>query len=171
MKKLFCILLVIFMAGTSLAANSQEKIAKLDDEVITKSILTEYVNNFLGEKYEKMLNSEQGLKKLADFYINRRIILQKARETVNSENDLLKGHMPEGKDDSKTENTMYITAFLKQQINDKLDLTKEEMESYMDKNNIDSKREAEIRLSNEKRKKMFKQLISQLRSEHSIKYF
>ena len=75
------------------------------------------------------------------------------------------------KEDEKTENTMYITAFLKQEINDKLNLTKNEMQRYMKQNNIDSKREAEVKLSNEKRKKMFGELIAELRAEHTIKYF
>ncbi|TYB32405.1 MAG: hypothetical protein FXF49_11675 [Flexistipes sinusarabici] len=171
MKKVLGVLLAIIMAGIFSTVSAEEKVARLDDEIITKATLEKYVDNFLGKEYEKMLNSESGLKKLADFYINRQIILEKAKKTIKPENELLKGHMHGEKEDKKTENTMYITAFLKQEINDKLKLTKEEMQRYMKQNNIDSKREAEIKLSNEKRKKMFGELIADLRAEHTIEYF
>jgi len=171
MKKVLGVLLAIIMAGIFSTVSAEEKVARLDDEIITKATLEKYVDNFLGKEYEKMLNSESGLKKLADFYINRQIILEKAKKTIKPENELLKGHMHGEKEDKKTENTMYITAFLKQEINDKLKLTKEEMQRYMKQNNIDSKREAEIKLSNEKRKKMFGELIADLRAKHTIEYF
>lgn len=171
MKKVLGVLLAIIMAGIFSTVSAEEKVARLDDEIITKATLEKYVDNFLGKEYEKMLNSESGLKKLADFYINRQIILEKAKKTIKPENELLKGHMHGEKEDKKTENTMYITAFLKQEINDKLSLSKKEMQRYMKQNNIDSKREAEIKLSNEKRKKMFGELIAELRAEHTIKYF
>ncbi|MEC9491628.1 hypothetical protein [Flexistipes sp.] len=171
MKKVFGVLLVIIMAGVLSTVSAEQKIARLDDEIITKTTLEKYVDNFLGKEYEKMLNSDTGLKKLADFYINRQIILEKAKKTIKPENELLKGHMHGEKENKRTENTMYITAFLKQEINDKLNLTKKEMQRYMKQNNIDSKREAEIKLSNEKRKKMFGELIAGLRAEHTIEYF
>jgi|GEM_PF-754991 di/tripeptidase len=171
MKKVYSVLLIIIMAGIFSTVSAEEKVARLDDEIITKSMLEEYVDNFLGEDYKKMLNSESGVKKLADFYINRQIILEKAKKTIKPDNELLKGHMNGEKENKKTENTMYITAFLKQEINDKLSLSKKEMQRYMKKHNIDSKREAEIKLSNEKRKKMFDELIEELRAEHTIKYF
>ncbi|AEI13975.1 hypothetical protein Flexsi_0285 [Flexistipes sinusarabici DSM 4947] len=171
MKKVLGILLVIIMAGVLSTVSAEQKIARLDGEIITKATLEKYVDNFLGKEYEKMLNSESGLKKLADFYINRQIILEKAKKTIKPENELLKGHMHGKKENMRVKNTMYITAFLKQEINDKLNLTKKEMQRYMKQNNIDSKREAEIKLSNEKRKKMFGELIADLRAEHTIEYF
>lgn len=171
MKKVLGVLLVIIMAGVLSTVSAEQKIARLDGEIITKATLEKYVDNFLGKEYEKMLNSESGLKKLADFYINRQIILEKAKKTIKPENELLKGHMHGKKENMRVKNTMYITAFLKQEINDKLNLTKKEMQRYMKQNNIDSKREAEIKLSNEKRKKMFGELIADLRAEHTIEYF
>jgi len=171
MKKVLGVLLVIIMAGVLSTVSAEQKIARLDGEIITKATLEKYVDNFLGKEYEKMLNSESGLKKLADFYINRQIILEKAKKTIKPENELLKGHMHGKKENMRVKNTMYITAFLKQEINDKLNLTKKEMQRYMKQNNIDSKREAEIKLSNEKRKRMFGELIADLRAEHTIEYF
>ncbi len=171
MKKVLGVLLVIIMAGVLSTVSAEQKVAQLDDEIITKSTLEEYVNNFLGNEYEKLLNSETGLKKLADYYINRHIILEKAKKTISPENDLLKGHMHGQKDNKKVENTMYITAFLQREINNKLNLTKQEMQRYMKEKNIDSEREAEIKLSNEKRERMFDELIAELRAEHTIEYF
>ncbi|HCW92493.1 MAG TPA: hypothetical protein DHM44_02305 [Flexistipes sinusarabici] len=171
MKKVLGVLLVIIMAGVLSTVSAEQKIARLDGEIITKATLEKYVDNFLGKEYEKMLNSESELKKLADFYINRQIILEKAKKTIKPENELLKGRMHGKKENMRVKNTMYITAFLKQEINDKLNLTKKEMQRYMKQNNIDSKREAEIKLSNEKRKKMFGELIADLRAEHTIEYF
>lgn len=169
---IFCVLLMtsVVIANTS-GIGTKERVAKLDNEVITKSTLENYVNEFLSADYKKLLKTEDGLKQLADYYINRQILLERARNEIDSKNDLIKGHMHDNKADSKTENTMYITAYLKQNINDKIKITKSQMQDYMEKHNINSKREAEIKLSNEKREKIFKKLITDLRSNHSISYF
>lgn len=168
MKRLIILMVLVIIAyGVYAGAKksfSNDVVATLDGKNITVSDLNNYVNTLLGEKYAKMLESEDGLKQLADYYITRQILLEEAKKTIKSDNELVKGHLPKGSD----EDTMLITALLDKEINKKIVINDEELATFMMKNNITDKKAAFARLESIKRNELFKSYKEELMKNHKI---
>lgn len=168
MKKLIILMVMVIIAyGVYARAKksfSDEVVATLDGKNITVSDLNNYVNTLLGEKYAKMLESEDGLKQLTDYYITRQILLEEAKKTIKFDNELVKGHLPKGSD----EDTMLLTALLDKEINKKIVIKDEEVATFMMKNNITDKKAAFASLESVKRNELFKSYKEELMKNHKI---
>lgn len=168
MKKLVILMVVMIVTyGVYAGAKrsfSNEVVASLDGKEITISDLNNYVNTILGEKYAKLLETKEGLKQLADYYITRKILLEEAKKTISSDNMLVKGHIPKGSD----EDTMLLTALLDREVNKKVVITDEELGSFMLKNNITDRTAAFARLESIKRNEIFESYKEEITKRHKI---
>ena len=160
------ILTVIFFSVAGYAY-SKDPIASLDGQPVTKVTLANYVNDVAGSSYEPWLNDAQGLRKLADFYINRTLLLAYARQQVEKDDTIVNNHSGRSVD----EDTMYLTALLKTEVQEKATVGEDTIEAYLkEKQNI-SYTQAKIELESEKKRTLMEQLVNQVRSGHEIKYF
>ena len=168
MKKLVILMVVMIVTyGVYAGAKrsfSNEVVATLDGEEITISALNNYVNTILGEKYAKLLETKEGLKQLTDYYITRKILLEEARKTIGSDNELVKGHLPKGSD----KDTILLTVLLDREVNKKIVITDDELASFMLKNNITDRTAAFARLESIKRNEIFESYKKEITKRHKI---
>ena len=87
------VLLTTIIFSTVAYSSSEEIVASLDDEKISVEMLATYVQDVAGDKYESWLRDKEGLRKLADFYINRTLLLEYARKTVNKKDAIVTNSM------------------------------------------------------------------------------
>jgi hypothetical protein len=154
---------VLFVSLTAFAGEL-DVVARLDGKNITKQILKEYANSLKNKKYMELLNSREGLKKLAEYYIQRQILLEEAKKTVNKNKEMFKSHS------SKVgEDTAYILTYLNMEIGSKVQPTEEEVERYMKEKHV-TKVQARRDLMAEKSKKLYLQLIERLKKKHKIEF-
>lgn len=172
MKKILGIILAVLMLATIVAFAQFRSLGKgkivaiFDGKEIMVSDLNNYVETLLGEKYKKMLETEEGIKQIADYYITRQIILDYAKENIKNDDKLLKSHSSGSMD----RDTMLITAAIKKEIQDKIVIEKDEIEQFMKEYNITDKTAAFAKLESLKRSELFKKFITELKSKHSIKF-
>ncbi|WP_022850346.1 hypothetical protein [Limisalsivibrio acetivorans] len=145
---------------------AQNVVATLDGKEITKAKLTEYVNKKLGERYEHLLKDGEGLRKLAGYYIDRQIILEYAKENVDTDKPFIKNHISSTGD----KDTVLITAALKEAVNDKVEYTEQDVKDMFAKGGFGTIKDAENHIITNQRKELFKDFITKLRSKHDINY-
>lgn len=75
--------LTTFIFSVAAYASNAKIIANLDEKNITVEILTSYVEDVAGKNYEPWLHDKEGLRKLVDFYVNRTLLLDYARKSVD----------------------------------------------------------------------------------------
>ncbi|MBZ4655782.1 MAG: hypothetical protein JG759_330 [Thermoanaerobacter sp.] len=172
MKKLLGVIFLIVTFASIVAFaqfGSSEKgkvVAVIDGNEIKLSDLTNYVDTLLGEKYKKMLETEDGIKQIADYYITRKVILDYAKETIKADDKLLKSHSGGSTD----KDTMLITAVLKKEVQDKIAIEKDELEKFMKESQITDRTAALAKLEAMKRAEIFNKFITELKGKHSIKF-
>ena len=169
-KKTLGVMLVLLttIIFSSVAYSSNEEIvASLDDEDISVEMLATYVEDVAGDKYESWLRDKEGLRKLADFYINRTLLLEYARKTVNKKDTIVTNHNARSVD----EDVMYLTTLLKVEVQDKVNVSPEDVDAYMKKNQIDSEKQARQEIESELKNKLMVALVENVRTGHEIKYF
>jgi hypothetical protein len=162
----FLSFLICLFSGIALANNSTV-IAKLDGKPITKQELIKYANSIPNSKYREMLKTDEGLRKLAELYIQRQILLEEAKKTVDKNKDENKSiFSSHGKMD---EDTIYLIAYLTKEVEKKINITPEEIQSYMKEKNL-SKQQAVSELASKKRREIYFSLIDKLKKKHKIEY-
>ena len=161
------VLLTTVIFSLSVYANSENIVASLDDESVTVEILEAYVEEVAGNNYESWLRDKDGLRKLADFYINRTLLLKYARQTVNKSDTIVTNHNARSVD----EDVMYLTTLLKIEVQDKVHITEEEVLSYMEKNKTASEKLARQEMESGLKNELMGALIEKVRTGHEIKYF
>ena len=169
-KKTLGVMLVLLttIIFSSVAYSSNEEIvASLDDEDISVEMLATYVEDVAGDKYESWLRDKEGLRKLADFYINRTLLLEYARKTVNKKDAIVTNHNARSVD----EDVMYLTTLLKFEVQDKVNVSAEAVDVYMEKNQIDSEKQARQEIESDLKNKLMGALVENVRAGHEIKYF
>jgi hypothetical protein len=170
MKKTLGVMLVLLMTFIFSAvaySYNNEIVASLDDENISVETLATYVEDVAGDKYESWLRDKEGLRKLADFYINRTLLLEYARKTVNKKDTIVTNHNARSVD----EDVMYLTSLLKIEVQDKANISDEAVDSYMKKNKIDSEKQARQEIESDLKNKLMGALVENVRAGHEIKYF
>jgi hypothetical protein len=170
MKKTLGVMLVLlttFIFSAVAYSSNEEIVASLDDENISVETLATYVEDVAGDKYESWLRDKEGLRKLADFYINRTLLLEYARKTVNKKNAIVTNHNVRSVD----EDVMYLTSLLKIEVQDKANVSAEAVDSYMKKNQIDSEKQARQEVESDVKNKLMGALVENVRAGHEIKYF
>lgn len=148
-------------------AYSENIVASLDNENVTVELLTTYVEEVAGKNYESWLRNAEGLRKLADFYINRTLLLEHARQTVNKNDTIVTNHNARSVD----EDVMYLTTLLKVEVQDKVQLTEEELLAHMKKSNIASEKQARQELESALKNELMEALVERVRVGHEIRYF
>ena len=161
------VLLTTIIFSTVAYSSNEEIVASLDDEKISVEMLATYVQDVAGDKYESWLRDKEGLRKLADFYINRTLLLEYARKTVNKKDAIVTNHNARSVD----EDVMYLTTLLKIEVQDKVNVSPEDVDAYMKKNQIDSEKQARQEIESELKNKLMVALVENVRTGHEIKYF
>ena len=161
------VLLTTIIYSTVAYSSNEEIVASLDDEKISVEMLATYVQDVAGDKYESWLRDKEGLRKLADFYINRTLLLEYARKTVNKKDDIVTNHNARSVD----EDVMYLTTLLKNEVQDKVSVSAEAVSVYMEKNQIDSEKQARQEIESDLKNKLMGALVENVRDGHEIKYF
>ena len=161
------VLLMTFIFSAVAYSYNNEIVASLDDENISVEMLATYVEDVAGDKYESWLRDKEGLRKLADFYINRTLLLEYARKTVNKKDTIVTNHNARSVD----EDVMYLTSLLKIEVQDKANISDEAVDSYMKKNKIDSQKQARQEIESDLKNKLMGALVENVRAGHEIKYF
>jgi hypothetical protein len=113
------------------------------------------------------LNNQEGLRKLADFYINRTLLLEYARETVAKNDTIVTNHNARSVD----EDVMYLTTLLKIEVQDKVHVTEEDVRDYMKKNKIASEKQASQEIESKLKNELMGALVEKVRAGHEIRYF
>ena len=170
MKKTLGVMLVLlttFIFSAVSYSYNDEIVASLDDENISVETLATYVEDVAGDKYESWLRDKEGLRKLADFYINRTLLLEYARKTVNKKDAIVTNHNARSVD----EDVMYLTTLLKFEVQDKVNVSAEAVDVYMEKNQIDSEKQARQEIESDLKNKLMGALVENVRAGHEIKYF
>jgi hypothetical protein len=169
-KKMLGVMLVLlttFIFSAGAYSYNDEIVASLDDENISVEMLATYVEDVAGDKYESWLRDKDGLRKLADFYINRTLLLEYAKKTVNKKDTIVTKHNARSVD----EDVMYLTSLLKIEVQDKANISAEEVDSYMEKNKMVSEKQARQEIESELKNKLMGALVENVRAGHEIKYF
>lgn len=157
----------IFTVSIAVYAYNEVVVASLDDQNITVETLANYVEDVAGEKYEPWLRDKKGLRKLADFYINRTLMLEYAKQTVNKNDTIVTNHNARSVD----EDVMYLTTLLKIEVHDKVYVSDENLDAYMKKNSIASDKQARQEMESDLKKELMGTLVEKVRVGHDIKYF
>ena len=161
------VLLTTFIFSAVSYSFSEDIVASLDDESITVEALATYVEDVAGDKYEPWLRNKEGLRKLADFYINRTLLLEYAKKTVNKNDTIVTNHNARSVD----EDVMYLTTLLKIEVQDKVYVTEEGVRDYMEKNKIASEKKASQEIESKLKNELMGALVEKVRAGHDIKYF
>ncbi|MFC1779212.1 hypothetical protein ACFLZU_02565 [Thermodesulfobacteriota bacterium] len=161
------VLLTTMIFSTVVYSSNEEIVASLDDEKISVEMLATYVQDVAGDKYESWLRDKEGLRKLADFYINRTLLLEYARKTVNKKDAIVTNHNARSVD----EDVMYLTTLLKVEVQDKVNVSPEDVDAYMKKNKIVSEKQARQEIESDLKNKLMVALVDNVRTGHEIKYF
>ncbi|BAI81272.1 conserved hypothetical protein [Deferribacter desulfuricans SSM1] len=163
MKKKVFLIFMFIIVSTVVFANV---VAVFDGKEITDADLKDYVNKVAGKKYDNYLKSKDGRRKLAEFYIERELLLNYAR-SIYKEKDInkLKHSHPNLDID-----TLYLLHLIDDKVNGKIKVEEKELESFMKSNGITNKNEAFAKLLSIKRKKTYDELIQQLKKDHKIEF-
>ncbi|PLX95690.1 MAG: hypothetical protein C0619_01065 [Desulfuromonas sp.] len=160
----FSALMILPLSGY---AYSENIVASLDGESVTVDILTTYVDEVAGSNYKLWLDDKEGLRKLADFYINRTLLLEYARETVEKNDALVSNHNARSVD----EDVMYLTSLLKKEVHDKAMVTQDDVHAYMTERQYVSEKQARQELESDRKNILMTQLIEKVRQGHEISYY
>ena len=161
------VLVSTFIFAAAADAYSENIVASLDNENVTVELLTTYVEEVAGKNYESWLRDAEGLRKLADFYINRTLLLEYARQTVNKNDTIVTNHNARSVD----EDVMYLTTLLKVEVQDKVQVSEAELLAYMEKSKVASEEQARQELESELKGELMEILVEKVRAGHEIRYF
>ncbi len=161
------LLLSTFIFAVTVYSYSENIVASLDDENVTVETLTAYVDEVAGSKYEPWLLNKDGLRNLADFYINRTLLLAYAKKTVNKNDTIITNHNVRKVDSD----AMYLTALLQKEVQDKVNITDEAVYAYKQKAKIASEKQARQEIESNLKKELMTALIEKVRVGHEITYF
>jgi len=171
MKKIIILAVAaLVIAGSVVVASTTKNgdmvVAYLNGKEIKKTDLDNYVNTFLDDRYRKMMNEKEGMKKIAGYMIDRTILIDYAKKNLKKDSKVLERHAT-----SKMEkDTMLVAAILAQEVNDKIKVTDQEVAKAMKDGNMKEERMALEKLKTKKRSVIFKDFITKVRSGHDIKY-
>ena len=163
MKRFLLFFLALLLFSPAVYGKENKVVAYLDGKPITYSELKAYAEMLPGDKYKKMLENREGLKKLLNYYIDRLIILEEAKKEIKTPERVFRAHSSLDKDSA------YIIAYLSRKVDGEIEVTEEEVEKYAKERGIE-KRLAYAELLSKKRREKFKELLRALRKKHKIKF-
>ena len=160
------VLLATFTFSVTAYGDNENIVASLDDENITVETLTAYVKNVAGSNYKSWLRDKEGLRKLADAFINRTLLLEHAKQTVDKKNTVITNHNARSMD----ADVMYLTSLLKSEIQDKVIVTEKEVLAYMVKKHITSEKQAKQEIESLQKNELLAVLVEKVRNGHEISF-
>ena len=168
-KVLSATLIFLITAVFSMAtyASSENVVASLDDEKITVEGLKAYVDDVAGNNYKSWLGNKAGLRKLADFFINRTLLLKYAKLNVNKKNIIVTNHSARSVD----ADAMLLSSLLQTEVQDKVKVTEEDVRAHMVEKKITSEKLARQEIESGQKKLLMAALVQKVRAGHEIKYF
>ena len=107
------------------------------------------------------------MRKFADIYINRTLLLEYARQTVNKNDTIVTNLNARSVD----EDVMYLTTLLKIEVQDKVHISEEEVLAYMEKSKVASEKQARQEIESERKNQLMGALVEKVRIGHDVKYF
>ena len=113
------------------------------------------------------MKNTDGLRKLADFYINRTLLLEYAKQSVDKKNTIITNHKARSLD----ADVMLLTSLLQSEVQDKAIVSEEEVLFLMGKDHIISGEKARQKLESDRKSKLMAALVEKVRNGHQIKYF
>jgi hypothetical protein len=161
------IILAAFSFCLATYAHSDNLVATLNDEKITIEILETYVKDVAGKNYELWLHNDEGLRKLADFFINRTLLLEYAKKTVDKKNTIVTNHGARSVD----ADVMLLSSLLQSEVQDKIHVTAEDIHTYMEKNKTVSEKQARQKIESGLKNDLMDALVAKVRAGHNIQYF
>ena len=161
------VLLSTFIFSWATFAYNDNIVASLDNEDVTVAVLTTYVNDVTGKNYEPWLREKEGLRKLADFYINRTLLLDYAKKTVNKKDTIVTNHNARSMD----ADVMLLSSLLQSEVQDKVQVSAEDVRAYMNQNNITSEKLARQEMESDLKGELIDDLVKKVRAGHKIQYF
>ncbi len=169
MKKVLSATLIFLIAAVfSMAAyaSNENIVASLDNKKVTVEVLTTYVENVAGDNYKPWLRDKVGLRKLADFYINRTLLLQYAKLNVDKKNTIVTNHSAR----SVNADAMLLSSLLQSEIQDKVNVTEDDVRAYMVETKITSEKLARQEIESDLKNELMGVLVEKVRTGHKIEY-
>ncbi len=169
MKKALSTTLVFLLTAvfsTAAYASNENIVASLDSKKVTVEVLTTYVEDVAGDNYKSWLRDKVGLRKLADFYINRTLLLKYAKLNVDKKNTIVTNHSARSVD----ADAMLLSSLLQSEIQDKVNVTDEAVRAYMVEKKITSEKLARQEIESDLKNELMGVLVEKVRSGHKIEY-
>jgi hypothetical protein len=160
------VLLATFTFSVTAYADNENIVAMLDDENITVETLTAYVKNVAGSNYKSWLRDKEGLQKLVDLFINRTLLLEYAKQTVDKKNTIITNHNARSMD----ADVMYLSSLLQKEIQDKVIVTEKDVLDYMVQKQISSEKQAKQEIESLQKNELMVVLVGKVRNGHEISY-
>lgn len=161
------VLLITAIFSTVTYASNKDIIASLDDVNVTVEVLTTYVDDVAGDNYKPWLQDKVGLRKLADFFINRTLLLQYAKLNVDKKNTIVTNHSAR----SVNADAMLLSSLLQTEVQDRVKVTEKDVLTYMVEKKITSEKLARQEIESELKSQLMVVLVEKVRTGHEIKYF
>jgi hypothetical protein len=160
------VLLATFIYSMTAYADNENIFAMLDDDNITVEKMAAYVENVAGSNYKSWLRDKEGLQKLADLFINRKLLLEYAKQTVDKKNTIITNHNARSMD----VDVMYLSSLLQKEIQDKVIVTEKDVLDYMVQKQISSEKQAKQEIESLQKNELMVVLVGKVRNGHEISY-
>jgi len=170
MKKIIIIMvLAVAVAGvigvSAFNKDADKTVGYLDGKAINVAELQNYVDTVLGDNYKNKLETEEGRTELFNHYINRTLLLAYAQENVEEGDTLVNQHTLGDVDSDSAK----LTAVLKNEINDKVSYTEQDVRELMASDSkYKSLEDAERAIISQKRIELFNALMDRIKADHKI---
>ncbi|ADD67791.1 hypothetical protein Dacet_1015 [Denitrovibrio acetiphilus DSM 12809] len=168
-KTLIILVLLVAVAGmisvSAFNRNMDDVVGYIDGNAVKAAELQSYVDTLLGDNYRKKMDSKEGRKELFNHYVNRKLLLEYAKENVEEGDSFVTSHTM---GNVSTESAM-LSAVLKKEVNDKVKYTEEDIRELMASDvRFSDAQSAERELISQKRLKLFYTFMNKLKAEHKI---
>ena len=163
MLRLFLSVFILFLfVSSAMAVDPNKVLAELDGKPITYKDVESYAKKIPSKKYQEMLKTEEGLRKLVEFYIDRSILLEEAKKEISKKEAVFLSHGSMEKD------AAYLIAYLAKKVNRKVFVGEDEVKRYASEKGISEER-AYRELLSKKRQERLESLLENLKRKHIIK--
>jgi len=168
-KALIFIIFLVAVAGiVSVSAfnrNLEDVVGYIDGQAVKAAQLQNYVNELLGSAYQKKLDTAEGRQELFNHYVNRKLILEYAKDNIESEDSFVVSHTM----GEVSEETALISAVLKKEVNDKVQYTEEDIKALMAADaRFKNMQDAEREIISQKRVELFYAFMEKIKADHKI---
>jgi len=168
-KTIIALIFLVAVAGvigvSAFNKNSEEVVGYLDGQPVKTAELQAYVDTLLAKSYEKKMDTKEGRQELFNHYINRKLLLEYAKENVKNDDSFVVSHTM----GDVNSDTALLSAVLKNEINEKITYTETEVRElgYTEPQFKDLEA-AERELISRKRIALFNKLMDEIKSKHQI---